>query len=1475
MNLISERLVTELRLSSMLTQSAFKLVGVTGAPLQTMGVLNSLVITINGVDLTTNLLVTSKMNEDCILGQSFFEDHSMVLNFPNRTVGNHLVTAQLIESQPLNTTLVLKCLYNNLVSKPQPVICGMFDEEGNEVNSSGIYYLSHDPEFNILRNDHCDEHTATPLLIENGLVDIAISCDTDDEESAELWLPEGTVLGTVLPDVRSANMVETNCADGVRSRYGWKDDDPRRIDMIVEALGIEKNGNLNGAEKEEAVKLIAEFADVFALDRSELGATDMVYHEIPLNSDQPVQCPYRRVPFHLRADCVKEVQELLDAGIVQHSTSNYNSPAIILKRKGKTRIVIDFRKLNAISSRSYCSIPAINTITAGCHGRKIFSNLDMKDGFLQIPIKPEHCKYTAFAIPGVGFLEFVRMGLGLCGGPSTFQNLLDRLLEGLPPDIAAAYIDDILSSAYDVKGMINNLRIIFTRIRKSGLRFNPTKCQLFRSRIKFLGHYLSEEGIAPDHDKAQAIINMDLPKTRKQVQKLIGAASWFRPHIDNFGEKIRGLTATLKGDSFVLTDAAIESINTIKKALVSPPTLIYPSEKLEFVILTDASQYCIGGTIGHFIDKKFRPVAYASKILNETEQRYASYKREFLALKHFINFWRYYLINKRFTALVDMKAITYESFAKKTNSSTILRWIMELQDYDFVIKYREGRLMDVPDLLSRIPSKSDELYHWWVQRCNQNNASPITGPNLECEDDTLGIHTIFQSQDSDIPDLNPPVVDNPSTSVLVLNKENSNIELINMSSESLPADTLPSQTVETPYPTFTEPEHVSLTANTTPEVLSCEVTDCCHLIDLCERQLSHAEESESSKTSSTFVLHPDLLPLTGSSGTNTDPNTAPPLNSGPNEPSEYEKSSVITKSVLPITAHNALESLHQKTVQSNICPESTPATTPHDAICTNSAEAKTCDTDYFEPGNFEKPLPAYKSEVMKKLQENDPDLTVVKQWLKSGTRPSGSSERSTFSDALNRYWQLFEHLCLSVDDTICYKYFFSNSKKFRQLICIPSSAQKDLMKNHHDSESSGHPGPLKTLQRIREKYYFPNMTAEIKMYCNTCETCFLHNHGYQKKPKAPLKLFTASRPNQYLSIDLIGPINGPSRYKYILTMKDRFTKLVQLAPLINGSSPIIAKALLDNWIWKQGCPEQILSDRAKNLTGEVMKSVYDLLSIYKVQTTSYHARGNGDCERANKDISVILKKMVSGNPSSWPTKLNAVAFAMNNSASASTGFTPFRLHFAREIRAPADLIYDTSTTEFYRSGLHLAQTSYYEMRSIFDLVRANLHINQSMQKQMYDKKKGFHTTYKVGDLVLHWKPLSPAVKDYRKFRNTYSGPWKINKVLSRWTYLIQNQNTSKVDVVHFDTLKHIPDNLRKCPDGSTSPEKSPPDLPDATTGHANSEEAEMFRLMFGASTTNIAKANDHALLPDPDQLLQQEPDRRYDLRPRQPIAYSQ
>ena len=261
MNLVSDKVINRYHLQSLICQSSFKLVGVTGIPLQVLGILRDAPICINGTIFYVDLVVTSKMNEDCILGQNFFEKYKMILDFQNKTISNSTVIAQLCERPSKDKTLTLRCKENYLISNIKTISCCLFEGEIEITDHSGVYYFNVNSELRFLK-DNITSDQGDPILVTNGQTDLALACDSE----AEVWLPHGCILGTVLPAIRSANLVESSDASkdsiGVKKQYGWEDNDPRRIDMTVSALKILDNENLNDQEKEAAVKLISDFPDV-------------------------------------------------------------------------------------------------------------------------------------------------------------------------------------------------------------------------------------------------------------------------------------------------------------------------------------------------------------------------------------------------------------------------------------------------------------------------------------------------------------------------------------------------------------------------------------------------------------------------------------------------------------------------------------------------------------------------------------------------------------------------------------------------------------------------------------------------------------------------------------------------------------------------------------------------------------------------------------------------------------------------------------------------------------------------------------------------------------------------------------------------------------------------------------------------------------------------------------------------------------
>ena len=207
-NLISEHLIKELQLSHLLTQSSFRLVGVTGAPLQTMGVLKEVPVSVQQINLNANFIVTSNMSEECILGQEFLEQHQMVLDFNNKTLTNNHISTKLKERVTKKRNLFIKTVQDALImgSTTRVVNCKLYDDNGEEVIHTGIYYIQPNrdlwPEEESPGSDH---NTKIPVQVESGNVEIAIANEAVD---TELWLPEDTLLANATPAIYSSNVVD-------------------------------------------------------------------------------------------------------------------------------------------------------------------------------------------------------------------------------------------------------------------------------------------------------------------------------------------------------------------------------------------------------------------------------------------------------------------------------------------------------------------------------------------------------------------------------------------------------------------------------------------------------------------------------------------------------------------------------------------------------------------------------------------------------------------------------------------------------------------------------------------------------------------------------------------------------------------------------------------------------------------------------------------------------------------------------------------------------------------------------------------------------------------------------------------------------------------------------------------------------------------------------------------------------------------
>ncbi|KAL5251697.1 hypothetical protein ACHWQZ_G014742 [Mnemiopsis leidyi] len=585
-----------------------KLSGISGTLLPVIGEISNACLNIGTESIKTSLVAVQGIAEDLILGTEFLDHYDMIIDFADKRLFNSTINVPLRTDKKLDRNLFV---HNTEEVSIEPgfktiraqILKNMIPEK----EISGLFLIEPNED---LWGEHEDDDRKWVIEVTNGQCDIPIF---NEMKNASFFIPSHTVIAQITPIIYNVNEIHETSES--------------RFETIVKLTKIRENPNLNRGQVQIVEGILKDFEDVFAITRDELSLCTDVEHEIPLIDTTPVRCPYRRVPFHLFKDLEQEIQSLLDANIIEYSDSEYSSPAILLKNKnGKQRLIVDYRILNRRSSRSWSAVPSVNTLTAKWKGKQFFCSLDFKDSYYQVPIRADHRYLTAFTIPSIGHFQAKKLMMGLKGAPSTFQALLDKLLTGIK-DSCLNFIDDLIVAAITFEEMCSLLREVFTRLRKASLKLNPKKCDLFMTNIKFLGMILSRDGISVDPEKTEAVRNMPIPKTKKQCQRFLGAASWFRNHIKDFAKIAKGLTDTLRGEKFIMTKEAIKSVQDLKDMMCSPPVLIYPDLNKEMQLYTDASKDALGAVIGQDIDGKFHPIAYGSKTLSTCQSAYPSFKK--------------------------------------------------------------------------------------------------------------------------------------------------------------------------------------------------------------------------------------------------------------------------------------------------------------------------------------------------------------------------------------------------------------------------------------------------------------------------------------------------------------------------------------------------------------------------------------------------------------------------------------------------------------------------------------------------------------------------------------------------------------------------------------------------------------------------------------------------------------------------------
>ena len=437
---------------------------------------------------------------------------------------------------------------------------------------------------------------------------------------------------------------------------------------------------------------------------------DLISHSIDTIDDIPVRsCAYKTSP-DMKKILEDEVQTLLDNDIIEHSSSDYASPVILVRKPNNTfRLVVDFRKLNQKIKDVVFPLPLLSDVIdqIGTSKSTFFSSMDLKSGYFQIKVEEDSRHKIAF-ICHHGLFQFKRMVMGLSTSTATFQKLMNNVFKNLSWHILLCYLDDVLVPSQTFEDHLMHLTLVFDRLRSAHLTLIPSKCFFGTKSVKFLGHRLSKEGCSPEKSNTHAIDTFPTPKTQKQVRQILGMTGYFRKFVKDYSRiayplfKLLTKESTNSKGNIDWNEDCDRAFRDLKQALTTELVLLkYPTPDGQMYLTTDGSKKGISYILPQEDEKGvIRPVCYGGKSLRPDQANWPVSHIELYAVILGIREYRPYLASRKFKILTDCKRLIWLRTTKHTNGR-LIRWNLELMQCIFEIAHLAGKQNVAADCLSR------------------------------------------------------------------------------------------------------------------------------------------------------------------------------------------------------------------------------------------------------------------------------------------------------------------------------------------------------------------------------------------------------------------------------------------------------------------------------------------------------------------------------------------------------------------------------------------------------------------------------------------------------------------------------------------------------------------------------------------------------------------------------------------------------
>jgi hypothetical protein len=351
------------------------------------------------------------------------------------------------------------------------------------------------------------------------------------------------------------------------------------------------------------------------------------------------------------------------------------------------RWACDYRVLNKFTVKDCSPLPNVNELIWTVFSGKIFSILDQTNAFFQTRIREADIPLTAVKTPW-GLYKWIVMLMGLTNAPATHQALLEEALGELIKDVCVVYLDDIVIFSDNIDSHKWHVWSVLDRLCRANLYCSPKKTMLFQSKVKFLGHWVSTDGIRADNEKISQILTWPSPQSPKGVKKFLGTVQWMKKFVwglQKYVGTLTPLTSTkLDRKDFRWGQREEDAFNNIKRLMTSLPCLKnvnYNSED-PLWLFTDASGAGLGTALLQGKDWKLAsPITYESHLMTSAKRNYPVHEQELLAVVHALQKWKMLLLGIKIHVMSDHHLLVY--LLKQRNlSRRQARWTELLADFD-------------------------------------------------------------------------------------------------------------------------------------------------------------------------------------------------------------------------------------------------------------------------------------------------------------------------------------------------------------------------------------------------------------------------------------------------------------------------------------------------------------------------------------------------------------------------------------------------------------------------------------------------------------------------------------------------------------------------------------------------------------------------------------------------------------------------